>query len=120
MRILVALEAVDGRKGIDSLVQLCREKLAGRPFSGCVFVFRGAAARFQSGSWPTTGKGSGSRKTNRLHTTPLPVLAQRIDNLHPNLLLDAPTDPIDCNASPAESVREAHRVAIHGCCRGVL
>jgi hypothetical protein len=27
MRILVAIEAVDGRKGIDSLVQLCREKL---------------------------------------------------------------------------------------------
>jgi transposase len=40
MRILVALEAVDGRKGIDSLVQLCREKLASDPFSGCVFVFR--------------------------------------------------------------------------------
>jgi transposase len=28
------------RKGIDSLVQLCREKLATDPFSGCVFVFR--------------------------------------------------------------------------------
>jgi transposase len=40
MRILVALEAVDGRKGIDSLVQLCREKLAADPFSGRVFVFR--------------------------------------------------------------------------------
>jgi transposase len=40
MRILVALEAVDGRKGIDSLVHLCREKLAADPFSGCVFVFR--------------------------------------------------------------------------------
>ena len=40
MRILVALEAVDGRKGIDSLVQLCREKLAADPFSGCVFLFR--------------------------------------------------------------------------------
>ena len=28
MRILVALESVDRRKGIDSLVHLCREKLA--------------------------------------------------------------------------------------------
>jgi hypothetical protein len=28
MRILVALEAVDGRKGVDGLTQLCREKLA--------------------------------------------------------------------------------------------
>ena len=39
MRILVALEAVDGRKGIDSLVQLCHEKLLADPFSGCLFVF---------------------------------------------------------------------------------
>ena len=30
MRILVALEAVDGRKGMDGLAQLCREKLASR------------------------------------------------------------------------------------------
>ena len=40
MRVLVAVEPVDGRKGIDSLARLCREKLAEDPFSGCVFVFR--------------------------------------------------------------------------------
>jgi transposase len=40
MRVLVAIERVDGRKGIDSLVRLCQEKLAENPFSGCVFVFR--------------------------------------------------------------------------------
>jgi transposase len=40
MRVLVAIEPVDGRKGIDSLAQLCREKLSEDPFSGCVFVFR--------------------------------------------------------------------------------
>ena len=40
MRVLVAIEPVDGRKGIDSLAQLCQEKLAEEPFSGCVFVFR--------------------------------------------------------------------------------
>jgi transposase len=28
------------RKGIDSLAQLCREKLAADPFSGCLFIFR--------------------------------------------------------------------------------
>jgi transposase len=39
-RILVAIEAVDGRKGIDALAQLCREKLDADPFSGCVFIFR--------------------------------------------------------------------------------
>jgi transposase len=40
MRILVALEAVDGRKGIDSLARLCQEKLEADPFSGWLFVFR--------------------------------------------------------------------------------
>jgi transposase len=40
MRILVAIEPVDLRKGIDGLAQLCREKLAADPFSGCLFIFR--------------------------------------------------------------------------------
>jgi transposase len=40
MRILVAIEAVDGRKGIDSLARLCQEKLQADPFSGCLFLFR--------------------------------------------------------------------------------
>jgi hypothetical protein len=40
MRVLVAIEAVDGRKGIDSLARLCQEKLRSDPFSGCLFVFR--------------------------------------------------------------------------------
>jgi hypothetical protein len=31
MRVLVAIEPVDGRKGIDSLARLCREKLAEEP-----------------------------------------------------------------------------------------
>jgi transposase len=40
MRILVAVEPVDGRKGIDSLAQLCQDRLQTDPFSGCLFVFR--------------------------------------------------------------------------------
>ena len=40
MKILVAVEPVDGRKGIDGLAQVCRQKLAEDPFSGCVFIFR--------------------------------------------------------------------------------
>ena len=44
MRILVAVESVDGRKGIDSLVRLCQDKLAADPFSGCVFIFRSRRA----------------------------------------------------------------------------
>ena len=44
MRILVAVEAVDFRKGIDSLAELCRAKLDTDPFSGCLFVFRSRRA----------------------------------------------------------------------------
>ena len=40
IRILVAVEAIDGRKGIDALAQLCREKLDADPFSGYLFIFR--------------------------------------------------------------------------------
>jgi len=40
MRILVGVEAVDFRKGIDGLARICREVLAADPFSGRLFVFR--------------------------------------------------------------------------------
>jgi len=40
MRILVAVEPVDFRKGIDGLCRLCRQSLSSDPFSGAVFVFR--------------------------------------------------------------------------------
>src|SRR5258705_11486751 len=40
IRILVAVEAIDGRKGIDAIAQLCREKLDADPFSGYLFIFR--------------------------------------------------------------------------------
>src|SRR5258708_37787217 len=45
LRILVAIEAIDGRKGIDSLAQLCREKLDADPFSGCLFIFRSRSGK---------------------------------------------------------------------------
>jgi len=35
---LVAVEAVDFRKGIDSLARLCQDHLHTDPFSGCLFV----------------------------------------------------------------------------------
>ena len=44
MRILVALEPADFRRGIDGLARLCRETLQQDPFSGCVFVFRNRRA----------------------------------------------------------------------------
>lgn len=40
MRILVAVEPADFRKGIDGLARLCRLELGEEPFSGCLFLFR--------------------------------------------------------------------------------
>ena len=40
IRILVAVEPIDGRKGIDAIAQLCREKLDADPFSAYLFIFR--------------------------------------------------------------------------------
>ena len=40
MRILVAVEPADFRKGIDGLARLCKEELKRDPFGGGVFVFR--------------------------------------------------------------------------------
>lgn len=37
--IYLAIKPVDFRKGIDSLVSLCRLKLSEDPFSGAIFVF---------------------------------------------------------------------------------
>ena len=40
MRILVAIDAQDFRKGIDGLARICREVLEADPFCGALFVFR--------------------------------------------------------------------------------
>ena len=44
MRILVAIEPADFRKGIDGLARICKEVLKQDPFSGWVFVFRNRPA----------------------------------------------------------------------------
>lgn len=44
MKILVAVEPADFRRGIDGLAQLCREVLQQDPFAGAVFVFRNRKA----------------------------------------------------------------------------
>lgn len=40
MRVLVALQPVDFRAGIDGLARVCRQVLRSDPFSGALFVFR--------------------------------------------------------------------------------
>ena len=44
MRILLCVDAVDFRRGIDGLSALCRQALGSDPFSGTVFVFRSKRA----------------------------------------------------------------------------
>ncbi len=45
MRILLAVEPVDFRKGIDGLACLARAVLKSDPFSGAVFVFRSRSGK---------------------------------------------------------------------------
>lgn len=40
MRILVAIETIDFRNGIDGIRRICKEVLQRDPFSGCLFIFR--------------------------------------------------------------------------------
>lgn len=44
MRILVAVDPVDFRRGIDGMARLCREVLESDPFAGWLFVFRNRRA----------------------------------------------------------------------------
>jgi transposase len=68
MRILVAVESADFRKGIDGLCRICREALSSDPFSGTMFVFRsrrGTAIRILAydgqGFWLCTKRLSAGR-----------------------------------------------------------
>ncbi len=45
MRILVAVEPADFRRGIDGLARLCRQALRSDPLSGAVFVFRNRSGK---------------------------------------------------------------------------
>ena len=91
MRILVAVDPVDFRRGIDGLGRVCREVLAADPMSGTVFVFRNRRAtairvlaydgqgfwlcqkRLSTGHfgfWPRAGSGA----VRQLQAHQLPVL----------------------------------------------
>jgi len=81
MRVLVAVEPVDFRSGIDGLARICRAQLGADPMTGTVFVFRSrrgisikllvydgqgfwlcqkrlSVGRFRF--WPTAGKSGGA------------------------------------------------------------
>jgi len=97
MRILVAIESIDGRKGIDSLAQLCRERLNADPFSGCLFIFRSRSGKSiriltydEQGFWIATKRLSKGRfkwwptgreaaKTLRAHQAQLLIAAGNPD-----------------------------------------
>jgi len=105
MRILVAVEPADFRKGIDGLARLCKEALKRDPFEGGVFVFRNRRAtavkvlvydgqgfwlchkRLSSGRfpwWPASRTGTGKA----LEAYELQVL---LSAGHPNRVQAAPT-----------------------------
>lgn len=102
MRILAAIDAVDGRKGIDSLAALCRQKLLSDPFSGCLFVFRtrsGSAIKILvydgQGFWLATKRLS----KGRFRWWPHSETASRRLQTHQAQLLLAAGDP-DTEAAP--------------------
>jgi len=70
MRILVAVEAVDLRKGIDSLAELCRAKLQADPFSGCLLC-SAAGGQPLLRCWSMTGRDSGCDEAPLQRTLPL-------------------------------------------------
>ena len=47
MRILVAVEPIDFRAGIDGLARVCQQQLRADPFSGALFVFANRPHRDQ-------------------------------------------------------------------------
>lgn len=95
MKVLVALEPADFRKGIDGLASVCKETLKHDPFAGVVFVFRNRRAtaikvlvydgqgfwlcqkRLSSGRfrwWPAAANRHGAQPTATLAAHQLTVL----------------------------------------------
>ena len=95
MKVLVAVQPADFRKGIDGLAALCKSSLDQDPFAGTVFVFRNRRAtaikvlvydgqgfwlcqkRLSSGRfhwWPAAADRSGNQATETLAAHQLTVL----------------------------------------------
>ena len=72
MRILVAIEPIDFRAGIDGLAAACRKRLEADPFSGALFVFRNRARTAikvlvydGQGFWVVSGKPAAAPRPTR-------------------------------------------------------
>ncbi len=114
MKILVAVEPVDFRRGIDGLARLCQEALQHDPFVGVVFVFRNRKAtalkvlmydgqgfwlchkRLSQGHfpwWPSAADGSGNAQ--RLAAHQLAVLLAAGNPMRTNAAADwRPVGPL--------------------------
>ncbi len=73
MKILLAVEPVDFRAGIDRLAQQCREVLEEDPFGGTLFIFRS-----RKGSVFAGGPARPAKRLANRHARPQPRAAQRI------------------------------------------
>lgn len=105
MRILVAIEATDFRKGIDGLVRVCQDTLGADPFSGCLFVFRnrrGTAVKIlvydAQGFWLCQKRLSSGRF--RFWPTRTTGAARRLEAYELQVLLAA-GNPATAQAAPA-------------------
>jgi transposase len=81
MRILVAVQPVDFRKGIDGLAALCRQVLATDPLAGALFVFcsrRGHALKC------LTYDGQGFWLCQNMHAPQCAVIEGRKSSLSPS------------------------------------
>ncbi len=102
-RILVAVEAVDFRKGIDGLARVCEEKLQADPFCGWLFVFRN---RRQTGLKILGYDGRGfwlcQKRLSRGRFPFWPASATAVKNLeaHEFYVLLAAGDPTATRAAP--------------------
>jgi transposase len=109
MRVLVAVEPVDGRKGIDSLAQLCREKLLDDPLSGCLFIFRHRSGTTISGlCYDGQGFWLAKKRLSQGHFRHWPVggAAQALEPYQAHILLAA-GDPKASGAPVWRPVRPA-------------
>lgn len=104
MRILVAVEPVDFRNGIDGLARICKQRLSSDPFSGWLFAFinkRQTAVKIlaydQQGFWMCQKRLS----AGHFRYWPTAQEAGKVLEAHELQLLLAGGNPASAQAAPA-------------------